>query len=328
MLYARLWNHNAQHHSNNAGQVTVSTLVISQALIRHQDGVSLHPDLFLWQKQLSSYRQQWFDCTDKNPLGWYAALCGISPTVLLASQCEALPEHTVQCWSVSPYHARIMRDTVRVMPEGEFSWTDEDAGHLCVVLNPLLAEEGMQLFAVGSALLLACREKIEAYPLSFGEISGKMLPDRHHEGEDGGRLNRLLSEIQMTLFQHPLETRHDRGEAEVNGIWLWAPVDWPQATALRTVPVATRHPALQSMADGRDAVWMISEVERLHGLVKKDADAALPKRMVLAGEGYAVLLNKSWLPRLGKTTWYPKAVQDESQLLKVIRAQSLRQVGD
>lgn len=294
--------------------MSVTTLIVSQALIQHQDGVSLHPDLFLWQKQLSAYRQQWFDCVDKNPLAWYAALCEISPTVLLASQCDRMPEHTVQCWTVSPYHGQILRDTVRVMPEGQFPWTDEDAAHLCEVLNPLLAEEGMQLFAIGSALLLACRERIEAYPLAFGEISGQMLPDRHHDGEDGGRLNRLLSEIQMTLFQHPSERRHDRSEPDVNGVWPWAPVDWPvERGGGRTLSVATRNPILQSIVDGKNATWMISEVERLHTLVK--SDAPLPERIVLAGNEHAVLLTRSWLPKLRKTTWNPKTVKDESRLL-------------
>ncbi|MDQ6996156.1 MAG: threonine synthase, partial [Mariprofundus sp.] len=172
-----------------------NTLIISQALIQHQDGVSLHPELFLWDKQLSSYRRRWFHCAAKNPLGWYAALCDSSPAALLAQHCDALPEDVSQYWVASPYHAQLVRTAVHVMPEAQLNWTAEDADYLCATLNPLLAEEGMQLFAVGAALLLACREPIAAYPQGFGVISGQLLPDTSHEGEDGLRLNRLLSEI-------------------------------------------------------------------------------------------------------------------------------------
>jgi len=292
--------------------VNVSTLIISQALIQHQDGVSLHPDLFSWEKQLSAYRQRWFHCGAKNPLGWYAALCDTSPTALLMQQCDVLPQDMSQCWVASPYHAQLARTSVRVMPEGQFAWEAEDAAELCEILNPLLAEEGMQLFAVGAALLLACREPIEAYPQGFGSISGNLLPDRHHEGEDGGRLNRLLSEIQMFLFQNPLMARHQRGEPEVSGIWLWAPMHKADSSHTKKIAVATRNPVLHSIVDGKGADVMITEPERMGELML--SGAPLPKRMVLAGEGYAVLLTKSWMPKLGKPEWKPRSLKSEDDL--------------
>lgn len=298
--------------------MSTSTLIVSQAFIQNQDGISLHPDLLLWDKQLSSYRQQWFDCADKNPLGWYAALCETSPTVLLAEQCTAVPEDTRQCWLASPYHAQVQRGSVSVFPEGLFPWSPEDTAYLCEILNPLLAEEGMQLLAADSALLLACREPMNAYPPGFGSVSGKALPDRHHEGEDGGRLNRLLSEIQMLLFQHPSMARHDQGEVDVNGLWLWAPIDWPMATASQQIAVATRNPALQSLVDGRDAKLIISESERLAELIQQQVP--LPRKIVLTGQGYAVLLTKSLLPRLRKNGWVPKSAGTEAELLATVQS--------
>ena len=175
----------------------------------------------------------------------------------------------------------------------------------------------MQLFAAGSALLLACRETMQAYPAGFGLISGRTLPDRHHEGEDGGRLNRLLSEIQMLLFQHPSIARHEQGEVDVNGLWLWAPIDWPTATDSQRRAVATRNPVLQSLVDGRDATLIISEVERLPELIQRQSP--LPKKIVLAGEGYAVVLAKSLLPKLRKAQWAPKSPGTESELLSTVQ---------
>jgi len=310
MLYAGHWSRERS--------VNVATLIVSQALIQHQDGVSLHPDLFAWEKQLSSYRQRWFDCADKNALGWYAALCETSPTALLAQQCDDLPEDTAQCWVASPYHAQLARTAVRVMPEGQFAWAAEDAAELCDILNPLLAEEGMQLLTVGAALLLACREPMDAYPQSFGSISGQLLPDRHHEGDDGGRLNRLLSEIQMFLFQHPLMARHQRGEPEVSGIWLWAPMDLTVSSRIKQIAVATRNPVLQSIVDGKDADWMITEAERTGDLLRPGAP--LPNRIVLAGDGHAVLLKKSIFPRFGAANWRPKKSQAECALFSMLRS--------
>jgi len=78
---------------------------------------------------------------------------------------------------------------------------------LCGQLNPLLSEEGMSLHQTGAALLFACRDALNANPVSFASISGKGMPNRHHEGADGGRLNRLMSEIQMVLHQHQPDAR-------------------------------------------------------------------------------------------------------------------------
>jgi len=282
----------------------IHTLIISQALIQHQDGVSLHPDLFAWEGSLAAYKQTWFECADKNPLAWYAALCDQSPTRLLAEQCDALPQDASQYWVVSPYHATVARSNVRVYPEGLFPCSADDAAWLCGVLNPLLAEDGMVLCAVGSALLLACQQPMHAKPLGFGAISGQRLPGCDHEGADGGRLNRLLSEIQMLLFQHPSTSRQERGEVDVNGLWFWAPVDSCDHADATSIAVATRNPALQSIVDGQDATVMITEVERFHELVK--AETPLPKCIVLAGAGHAVLLKKSIMPTFGKRQWKAK----------------------
>ncbi|ATX79393.1 hypothetical protein Ga0123461_0973 [Mariprofundus aestuarium] len=274
----------------------------------------LHPDLFLWDKQFTSRKQSWFHCADRTPLEWYAALLGADPTLLLANKVLNLPAETTQCWTVTPYHAQLTRDSIRVYPEGLFPWSQEDAAWLCGKLNPLLCEEGMSLHQLGAALLLACRETLNANPLSFAAISGKMLPNRHHEGADGGRLNRLMSEIQMVLHQFQPEAR----QVDVSGLWFSDPARWPQPGNESAVAVATRNPLLASLVDGRDAKVVISEVERFAELVNPDTN--LPKRVLLAGEGHAVLLTKSLMPKFGKVSWNPKSPKPESDLFAYVRA--------
>jgi len=334
--------------------VRCSTLIVSQALIQHQDGVWLHPDLFLWQDQLAMYRQQWFTCGDKNPLAWYATLCDLPPAAILASRCHDVPDDTAQCWVVSPYHGQLVRNAVHVLPEGQFPWTATDAHDLCERLNPFLAEDGMQMFAVGAALLLTCREPMQVCPAGFASISGQLLPDRHHEGADGGRLNRLLSEIQMLLFRHPSLSQYAQELFDVNGIWLWAGLPVPLQPSLQDqlhasgepLSVVTNNPALQSIVSagmdscvdrsmsGTGAIWIISEAERLTELLKQDA--TLPERILLVGQGYGVWLTKSLLRSLAKSfakpfaqsftqpfapkKWQPKSVHHEAALLSMLRS--------
>ncbi len=288
-----------------------SVTLVCNGLMLSGAGLALHGNLLQWQKVLNMRKRTWFSCSDKIPLEWYAAIAGTSSAALLAKKHGHVPEDTKQCWVASPYHAQLGRDQVRVMPEGSLPWCEEDALWLCDVLNPLLEEEGMHLLHTGAALLLTCREPIDAQPRSFAMISGKILPNYHPEGKDGGRLMRLISEIQMSLHGRHADCR--AGQPEIHGLWLWGESLWPVNPAEGMPPVATRNPFLQAVAEGKNAKVIITEAERMGELVKQGAP--LPKKVILAGEGYAVLLTKSLLPRLGKVSWIPKSTQEEAALL-------------
>ncbi len=289
-------------------------LIVSDALVESERSLTLHPELFPWRRALGTYKQQWFSCSDKIPLEWYAVIADVSPAALLARKHDHIPVNTKQCWVASPYSGQLGRDQVRVMPEGSFPWCEEDARWLCDMLNPLLQEEGMHLLHVGAALLLACCEPMHARPSSFARVSGKTLPNRHPEGEDGGRLMRLISEIQMSL--HGRHADHRIGQPEIHGLWLWGKSAWPTNPAGSMPPVATRNPFLQAVAEGKNAKVTITEAERIDALLKQEK--TLPKKVVLAGEGYAVLLTKSLLPRFGKVSWTAKSTKTESALLSII----------
>lgn len=293
-----------------------SVMLVCNGLILSGDGLTLHEDLLQWQKVLSVRKRIWFSCSDKTPLEWYAAISDVPPAILLAAQSGNIPVDAKQCWAASPYHAQLGRDTVRVMPEGALPWCEEDSLWLCDALNPLLKEEGMYLLHAGAALLLACDEPMHVRPQSFAMIAGKMLPSRHPEGEDGGRLMRLISEIQMAL--HGKQAPQRSGQPDIHGLWFWGGCSWPTRMPETMSTVATRNPFLQAVAKGKDAKMMITEAERMGDLVKQGE--ALPKKVVLAGEGYAMLLSKSLLPGFGKASWIPGSAKAESELLFVLRS--------
>ena len=279
------------------------------------EGMHLHPALAGDARALSRYRRQWFSVAEHNPLGWHAAICGVSPAALLAARCSFVDDDVRQCWVASPYHAMLGRDSVRVLPEGEMPLHAADARWLCDVLNPLLGEEGMRLHAVGGALLLACAEALDAAPAPFAAVAGGFLPNRSPEGADGVRLMRLLAEIQMLL--HGKQTGHRGDQPAIHGLWLWGACAWPQQVPAEIPPVATRNSFLQAVSDGQGARFIISDAEHVHDLLPKDA--ALPGIVVLSGAGRAVLLRKSLRPAWGQAQWRPKDVGSEKDLLTVLR---------
>lgn len=291
-------------------------LLIGDGLFKGQDGLLLHPTLAGLANQLGAMKRRWFICRERNPLAWYASMADISPAAVLAAHAADLSADTRQCWVASPYHAQLGRDKVRLLAEGAMPWSEEDAAWVSEQLNPLLAEEGMRLCRAGAALLLACSEPVEADPAPFAEVAGNYLPDRLPSGADGGRLVRLLSEIQMLLHGRSSDARRSRGEPDINGLWLWGACDWP-ATQKSSFPVATRNPFLQPLVDGRNARLTLSEAERLDGLVR--ADARLPKQIVLAGGGHAVLLERSLIPGRRKKDWQPESPKAEDELISLVK---------
>ena len=285
----------------------VTNGLVSHRQIPNQGGLILHPDLLLWEKDLRTRSRQWFECTQQISLAVYAAMLDVSPSQCIAMQLADYQSEK-QYWVASAYHAQLTRDSVRVMPEGMFTWCEEDARCLCEILNPWLLEDGMRLQYVGAALVLECDTPLAMSPISFAEIAGGCLPNRHAEGADGGRMMRLMSEIQMILKQTPAPHRRARGESDIHGLWFWG-----QGEALKEMlapfSVATRNPYLQSVVDGKDATVMISDAEGLSGLIKQTQ--SLPKRVVLLGEKHAVVLNKTWLPYWRKRSWLPKKVNQD-----------------
>ncbi|MDQ6972944.1 MAG: threonine synthase [Mariprofundaceae bacterium] len=275
--------------------------------------IVLHPLLAGMQAQLLRRRRQWFVCADKDPLDLYASLVEQAPAALIAAACDTILPACRQLWVASPYHAMLGRDSVRLMPDVAMPWDEADARWLCDTLNGFLAEEGIQLMAVGAALMLSCEKSLDTCPAPFASISGGLMPNRHPDGPDGGRMMRLVAEIQMFLHNKSQPTRE--GKPTVSGLWLWGASPHPVKGSPRFFAVATRNPFLHAVADGRDARTIISECERFETLLPA---SGLPDVMLLCGAGHALLLSKALLPRMHRG-WWPASPGPESQLLGKLR---------
>ncbi|MDX8402178.1 MAG: threonine synthase [Mariprofundaceae bacterium] len=270
--------------------------IVTDALIEDRDsGFALHPALDVWRQALLRRLPRWHTLPDRTPLEWAASLAGRPSAACVAQAMGGLPETAAQCWVATPYHAMLGRDSVRVMPEGLFPWDEAAARALAGLLRPVLEPHGMTLYAHGAAMLLCCRAPMDAAPPSFAVIGGALLPNRHPPGADGGALMRLMAEIQMHLHRHPLPGRD--GLPPVTGLWLWGA--WSPAgdatgsgESDAVLRVVTRNPALAAISDGRGARILISEADRLTGIVR--AGARPPDCVVLAGAGRAVVLRRSW----------------------------------
>jgi len=294
-------------------------LIVTDGLVPSSSGYALHPQLDPWQKRLMRCSRSWFDATPRTALEWYGVIQGVNPTKLLLSVAgKTVPNDTHQVWIASPYHAQLARDRILVAPDTMLPWCEEDAVWICDLLNPLLKEEGISLLHHKAALLLVCEKSIDAAPDSFAAISGKELPNRHPEGVDGGRLMRLMAEIQMALNLKPAEHRRAPGEADIHGLWIWGGEQFScDCLGISLPAVATRDAQLASIVSGKDAGIAISDAEQLPMLTQPDSQLA--KQIVITGYGLAVLLKASMFPRFGSRGWQSKTPTPESELISALQ---------
>ena len=128
-----------------------------------------------------------------------------------------------------PVHLRADRDRVLLMPGQALSITANEAQDLAAALTPLLAGKFMLHAVRHDQWCLRIQEQgpidIGAKPpidLAGADIDPHLPPKQWHL---------LLTEIQMALYSHPVNTaRERRGEPVVNSLWLWGAGTAPAAS--------------------------------------------------------------------------------------------------
>ncbi|MDX8410326.1 MAG: hypothetical protein R8K46_00425 [Mariprofundaceae bacterium] len=290
-------------------------VVVPDGLVRSEDGLMLHPALGTWEKQLKRAAKSWAEAAPMTAFEWYGLISGCHAPMSqpLASR-AALTDGVQQVWMATPYSAIVTHQTVRLMPSSLLDWHAQDAEWLADLISPLLEEEGISLHVVGCALLLACRQTIDALPQGYANIDGGRLPDRFPAGKDGGRLVRLMAEIQMVLAAQPSVRRQDAGKPPIHGLWFWAPGDWPVNVHAAWPPVVTPDTLLASLADGRDARFTVISVDHLNeGMARW---RLTPRHWLLASVGHAVRLDPGGFPRFSRHPWRPTGLQSLTKLLR------------
>ncbi|MDX8413783.1 MAG: hypothetical protein R8J85_06805 [Mariprofundales bacterium] len=264
--------------------------LITGGLIQGDGKWLLHPELMAWQSALLRRKQQWFDASLHNPLSLLAALIGVPAARLLADGGNA-----AQYWVVTPWHGQAVRDRVRLLPEAMLEWCQHDADWLKGELQPLLDALMMELVVKqGGAMVMQCQHPLDAAPVAYPVLAENGLTNRHPNGGDGGKLMRLLAEIQMALHQQEAPQRNNKGA--IHGVWLWGGWQPDLDDAPMTMPhIACRDPLLQPICDGRDPQWLIGSVEEMVQMLPDDGE--LPQSVVLTGSNRAILLaGHRWFP--------------------------------
>lgn len=138
-----------------------------------------------------------------------------------------------------PVHLQLQRDSFTIAPE-TLHFEKAEAEALVALLNQHFSQEGLEVMVSPHCphrwyLKVQLSPAIQTTPLdmAMGRDIRPLLP----HGRDAAFWNAFLNEVQMLLFEHPLnQAREARGELPVSGVWVYGGGELPPASAI-TLPV-------------------------------------------------------------------------------------------
>lgn len=205
---------------------------------RHlQDGSALHQLLTLGQSRVSNRNTstqslQAFLCNDCG-LDNDAADCPVAALTLFGETDMSI-DTTAYWLLVTPVHLTLQRDffsmTAKLTP------SDADSLSFIASLNAHFADDGYIFSLTPSQqwiLKLPQRRRLITVP--YSQVLGRDTRPYMSTGEDVAWAAQLTNEVQMLLFEHPInQAREARGELAINSIWLSGTGSLPEAQGSST----------------------------------------------------------------------------------------------
>jgi len=140
-----------------------------------------------------------------------AALCAEFGAVDAGSVFLATPVHYVADMS-----------SVRLPADGILFLDPAEAEELTADFNRVWHDAGIRLLAGRRALYCVVDRVLDATTHDPEDVRDQRIDEHLPAGADAQRLRRLMSEIEMWLFEHAVNrSRTSNAAAAVNGLWLW-----------------------------------------------------------------------------------------------------------
>ena len=124
---------------------------------------------------------------------------------------------------LEPTHLRLDRDRLLISEPALLQLNSAEVQQLITVINEYFSGE-LEVFYISDELWLIglnfTLDDVVSYPLI--DIVGENIDEFLPSGNERLRLHKLINEIQMLLFNLPLnKLREDEGLLSINSVWIW-----------------------------------------------------------------------------------------------------------
>jgi hypothetical protein len=189
------------------------------------------------------------------------------PVAPLTALLDGLPAESGAWLRADPVHLQLQRSRTLVLAAPALEITATEAEALAATLNSHFSADGIHLDAVQPARwYLTHTDAAEFTAPTLSAVAGRPLP----RAQTPGRWHRWLTECQMLLHEHPVNTaREARGAMPINSLLLWGGGSRPAVPGRHFTQVWTSNPlaialAVQSGAEyaaapGTAAAWLAAQ---------------------------------------------------------------------
>ena len=122
----------------------------------------------------------------------------------------------------SPVHLLAGMTHVTLPEEGLLQLEPAENAALAADFNRVFLGSGTRLLTGSGALFCVAERSFDVATREPGEVLGENVFAFQPTGADAARLRRLMSEMEMWLFDHPVnQARSVRQQPVLTGLWLW-----------------------------------------------------------------------------------------------------------
>ncbi|MGL4234021.1 MAG: hypothetical protein ACRDAM_21790 [Casimicrobium sp.] len=200
----------------------------------------------------------------------------------------------------TPLHATLGLTDLTPLNPAQLQLSDDDSRALCEACDAHLREDGVRFeFVNANEWRVTTQREIKVLAERPDWIIGESMRPNLPRGEDGRMVERWMNELQMLLFNHPVNAaRAERRLPPVNVVWLWG------FDGLSSIPCdAIDARMLHAFRAGDVAAWqrvwgdLLPKVAMADGLVLGDSRPRLKLTKKSSGL-FASLASKFSSPKL------------------------------
>ena len=144
------------------------------------------------------------------------------PYAALRALGEGIEEENAWFLCADPVHLIADQATVYLGGQASISLNSAEITALATAIQPLLPETAKFYAPTSEHWYLSFAETIDLQTHPLLSTIGKDIYSYLPFGKEAAPWKRLLTEIQMSLFNHPLnQQRQQQGQALINSLWFW-----------------------------------------------------------------------------------------------------------
>jgi len=208
---------------------------------------------------------------------------------------------------LSPGHWLMGRDHLTLLDPATLALSEAESRALFEAVRSLFESDGWTLIWGASQRWYASHPSLQDLPTaSLDRVIGRNPDVWLTDHPQARTLRRLQSEVQMLLYQHPInDTREQAGLATVNSFWLSGCGPVPACTATPDHIQLVNDLRAPLLADDM-AAWLDAWAQVDNNVLKQALqamDAGKTIALTLCGERHAVTLATAPAPGLGGRMW-------------------------